>query len=130
MEVRPLPGLSFAAWEEELRNDPVRQFILSGIKHGFDIIDADSEITPVDCENHPTARPGSPLYEEATRQVIKAIESGNYVICSEAPNIVSPMAAIPKLDGGVRLIHDCSWPVGTAVNDYCFTDWKKIFSRG
>ncbi len=38
------------------------------------------------------------------------------------------MAAIPKPDGDVRLIHDCSRPIG-AVNDYCSTDWKQTCSR-
>ena len=44
------------------------------------------------------------------------------------PKIVSPMAAIPKPDGDVRLIHDCSRPVGQAVNDYCSSDWGQKFS--
>ena len=39
------------------------------------------------------------------------------------------MAAIPKPDGDVRLIHDCSRPVGEAVNDYCSSDWQQKFSR-
>jgi hypothetical protein len=32
--------------------------------------------------------------------------------------IISPLGVIPKPDGGVRLIHDCSRPDGTAVNDF------------
>ena len=39
------------------------------------------------------------------------------------------MVAIPKPDGDVRLIQDCSRPVGEAVNDYCSTDWHQKFSR-
>ena len=35
---------------------------------------------------------------------------------------------IPKPDGGIRLIHDCSRPSGQAVNDYCTTEWKQKFS--
>ena len=38
------------------------------------------------------------------------------------------MAAIPKPDGDVRLIHDCSRPVGSAVNDYCSTDWQQKYA--
>ena len=44
------------------------------------------------------------------------------------PNTVSPMAAIPKPDGDVLLIHDCSRPSGRAVNDYCTSDWHQKFS--
>ena len=51
------------------------------------------------------------------------------MICDTPPKIVSPMAAIPKPDGDVRLIHDCSRPVGEAVNDYCSIDWQQKFSR-
>ena len=80
------------------------------------------------CSNHPSARPGSPLYKKASEQVKKEIEAGNYVFCDRKPNIVSPMAAIPKPDGDVRLIHDCSRPSGRAVNDYCTSDWHQKFS--
>ena len=43
--------------------------------------------------------------------------------------IISPMAAIPKPDGDVRLIHDYSRPVGETVNDYCSTNWQQKFAR-
>lgn len=42
--------------------------------------------------------------------------------------IVSPMAATPKPDGDVWLIHDCSRPVGQAVNNFCSSDWSQKFS--
>lgn len=110
-------------------DDPDRAFILDGIKHGFNIIDQEVEIAPVRGSNHLSAQPGSPLYDKATKQVLKEIENGNYVFCDTPPKIISPMAAIPKPDGDVRLIHDCSRPPGKAVNDYCSSDWKQKFSR-
>ena len=129
VEVRPCPGLNLTAWEQELNDDPDKEFLLNGISNGFDIIDEDSDISPVLCANHPSARPSSPLYAKASAQVLNEIECGNYVICDSAPDVVSPMAAIPKPDGGVRLIHDCSRPPGRSVNDYCSTDWKQKFAR-
>ena len=39
------------------------------------------------------------------------------------------MAAIPKPDGGIRLIHDCSRPSGKSVNDYNSADWQQKFAR-
>ena len=54
---------------------------------------------------------------------------GNYEVVSTPPEIISPMGVIPKPDGGVRLIHDCSQPSGKSVNDYCTTDWNQKFSR-
>ena len=124
-----MPGLSLAAWCEELGNDPDREFILSGIENGFDIIADNAEFAPVSCDNHPSARPGSPLYGAATSQIIKEIECGNYIICDDVPKIVSPMGVIPKPDRDVRLIHDCSRPVGKAVNDYCNVVWHQKFAR-
>ena len=129
IQVNPLPSLNLRAWENELENDQDKQFLLHGIENGFDIIDDDVCITPVSCDNHPSAKPGSELYEKASEQVKKEIEAGNYVICDSKPAIISPMAAIPKPDGGVRLIHDCSRPTGMAVNDYCSADWHQKFSR-
>lgn len=99
------------------------------VKNGFDITDCHAIISKAECSNHPSARPGSPLYDKATAQVKKEIEAGHYVICGSKPDIISPMAAIPKPDGDVRLIHDCSRPTGKAVNDYCTTDWHQKFSR-
>ena len=117
------------AWESELQNDSDRDFILDGVKNGFNIIDDNANITRVRCSNHPSAKPGSPLYDKASAQVQREIEAGNYAICESKPAIISPMAAIPKPDGDVRLIHDCSRPAGKAVNDYCTADWHQKFSR-
>ena len=46
------------------------------------------------------------------------IKQGNYVIVSEEPAIISPLGAIPKDDGSVRLIHDGSLLEGFAMNKY------------
>ena len=40
----------------------------------------------------------------------------------DKPVIVSALGAIPKRNGGIRLIHDCSRPAGAAVNDYASKD--------
>lgn len=123
-----MPGLDLHAWESELENDQDKDFILHGIQHGFDIIDKNVNVSPVECSNHPSARPGSALYDKATAQVKKEIEAGNYVICDNPPSIISPIGVIPKGDGDVRLIHDCSRPTGKAVNDYCSSEWHQKFS--
>ena len=128
-EVHPLPGLNLRAWEEELCDDVDRTFLLQGIRYGFDIIDENAVISPVTLPNHPSARPHSELFEKATKQVVNEIQCGNYVVCDPPPKIVSPMAAIPKPDGGVPLIHDCSRPPGLSVNDYNSADWQQKFAR-
>ena len=85
LKINSSPGLSFAAWQEELGDDPDKDFILDGIKHGFNIIDEEIEISPVRCSNHLSAQPGSPLYDKATKQVLKEIENGNYVFVTHLP---------------------------------------------
>ena len=129
VQVNPSPGLCLDAWAKELENDPEEKFQLNGVKYGFDIIDCDVQIKLIKSKNHPSAQPGSPLCEKATKQILKEIENGNYVICDTPPEIISPMAAIPKPDGDVRLIQDCSWSSGRSVNDYCSSEWKQKFSR-
>ena len=79
------------AWREELGNDPDREFILHSLSNGFDIIDSDAIPSAVHCQNHPSARPGSPLYEKAFEQVQKEIYMGHYEVLSVPPTIISPM---------------------------------------
>ena len=117
-----------SGWEEELIGDPDREFILHGLIHGFDIIDKDSVPSTIHCDNHTSAKPGSPLYKKACEQVQKEIEMGHYEVLSDPPTIISPIGVIPKPDGCVRLIHDCSRLTGLALNDYCTSEWKQKFS--
>ena len=46
------------------------------------------------------------------------ISVGNYHVCVNKPECISPLGAIPKATGGIRLIHDCSRPAGNSLNDY------------
>jgi hypothetical protein len=46
------------------------------------------------------------------------IEEGNDIVTNKKPELNSPLGAIPKPDGGIRLIHDCSRPVWASVNSY------------
>ena len=77
-EVKSLPGLCYNAWEREFSNDVDRDFILNGIKNGFDIVDTDAEVSPVLLPNHPSAKPQSDLYDKATEQGLNEIRCGNY----------------------------------------------------
>ena len=110
--------LNLEVWENELENDFDKTFLLHGIEFGFHI--ANQENLPVDilAKIHPSVLPGSQLYEKAHLQILNEIECGNYVLTESSPRIISPLGVIPKPDGGVRPIHDCSHPDGTAVNDF------------
>jgi hypothetical protein len=99
-------------------DDPDRDFILQGVSQGFDIIDKDAPCSRVELDNHQSASPSSSFYHLVDAQVKSEIANGNYVPTLNPPKIVSPLGAIPKPEGGIRLIHDCSRPAGAAVNDY------------
>ena len=76
-----------------------RPFILEGLYKGFGIIDRDANPIPARCDNHPSARPGSPLYERTSEQVLNEIHMGHYEVVQKPPDIISPIGVIPKPDG-------------------------------
>ena len=65
----------------------------------------------------------NPYREKVEGQIKHEISAGNYVITSSKPTIISALGAIPKGDSDdIRLIHDCSRPVGAGVNAYATCD--------
>ena len=66
-----------------------------------------------------------PLVE---KQIRAELAEGYYKIVNSKPCMVSALGAIPKSNGGVRLIHDCSRPTGAAVNDLATTEDFKFQS--
>lgn len=61
-------------------------------------------------------------------QIKTELENGHYRIVNEKPNIISALGAIPKKSSKVRLIHDCSRPQGSALNDHTSTEHFKYQS--
>ncbi len=113
-----------SAWEEELGDDYDRDFLLRGIANGFDIIDPDAKVTALELNNHASALKES---NKVLTQIKEEVSLGNYQVTDTRPTIVSPLGAVPKPDGSIRLIHDCSLPAGFAVNDYAIQDEKQKF---
>ena len=111
--------LNLEIWEKELGNDFDKEFLLDGIKNGFQIINSDCKLPEnIISKNHPSAHPNSPLYDKAHAQILLELENGNYAFADFTPKIISPLGILQKPDGGVRIIHDCSMPLGSAVNDF------------
>ena len=110
-----------------MSDDPDREFLLNGIEKGFDIIDPNCVPSPVEMKNHISASVKNPNFQKVHAQVLVEIENGNYQEVDTPPIIVSPLGAIPKPDGGVRLIHDCSRPTGQSVNSYVLEQEKFKF---
>ena len=109
----------YDTWTYELKNDVDKSFLLEGIRHGFRISDIDdsSSVTSVSVENHPSVQK---FYELVDCELKRQIQAGNYMFANDLchPKIVSPLGAIPKDTNEVRIIHDCSRPLGESLNDY------------
>ena len=53
--------------------------------------------------------------------MLDQLAAGNYIRTEKKPRIISPIAALLKDNGDVRIIHDASSPAGHALNDYSLT---------
>ena len=93
-----MPYLNLEAWRVELTNDPDSTFLLQGLTKGFDLVNNDAILEPVEVGNHPSASPGSKDYELVKQHILSEI-SGNYLICDNKPDLVSPLRAAPKPAG-------------------------------
>ena len=98
-----------------LEHDPDKHYLLNGITNGFDIINQGYPEGPIQVANYSSALQSRKLVE---KQLQQELDEGRYLIVKDPPRVISALGAIPKPDGTVRLIHDCSRPQGNSVNDY------------
>jgi hypothetical protein len=106
-------------WQQELIDDSDQTFLIDGIANGFRITEEGSVFKPACQENHQSTQR---YKKQVEAELVSQIALGNYVCASKQPTVVSALGAIPKSDGSVRLIHDGSRPVGTAMNNYSNPD--------
>ena len=71
----------------------------------------------VETENYPSAT-CSKNRDRVEAKILEELAEGNYLRVAEKPRIVSALGAIDKQNGEVRIIHDCSQPLGASLNDY------------
>ena len=112
-----------AKWITELDNDWDKPFIISGIQHGFSIIDklTTDHVAMAESANHKSVT--LPIIKDKVEQrIVEEIQEGNYAIVSNKPTIVSGLCAVPKPDGDVRVVHDLSQPPTKSLNDYASKD--------
>ena len=110
----PSPGCDL------LSGDCDEQFLIKGISHGFDIVVSGniSKAKPVICKNYKSVTDVN-VRSQVEKQLCSEIAKGHYLITDTKPLIVSALGAIPKPDSDeLRLIHDCSRPLGNSVNTF------------
>ena len=99
-----------------MSDDFDKDYIMEGLKYGFPLIDCPLDsIKPAFTHNHHSALLNAKKVEERLKE---EIEDGNYIQTVAPPLITSALAAIPKTDGSMRVIHDLSRPMDNGVNSY------------
>ena len=117
--------LNTRVWETYLKHDPDRNFLLKGIKQGFSIVDSGYKPQQAEQNNYSsaTAAKTNKLVEQ---QILTEISEGRYQLVPNKPTIVYALGAISKPNSSeIRLIHDCSKPIGKSVNDYATKNYVK-----
>ena len=110
--------LNKGRWIAELESDDDKEFLLDGIINGFELIPADSTLSPAEMDNYSSST--KPEARDKVEQTLREeIAEGNYIITHTRPTIISALSDVPKAGSDeLRLIHDCSMPVGKGVNSY------------
>ena len=86
--------MNIPAWITELENDIDREYLLSGILNGFDIIKPDAQLSTVYVQNHKSALD---CRDEMDKVIVNEIKEGNYIITKDKPIIVSALGAVRKI---------------------------------
>lgn len=113
-------SLKHEVWEKELQDDPDKHFLLDGIKNGFCIVDNNNSPQQAEMDNYGSTKQH---HEAVEKQILTEIREGRYIKTTQKPQLISALGAIPKPDGGIRLIHDCSQPQGKSLNEYVTEKW-------
>ena len=97
--------------------DPHRDWLLNGIKNGFNILDTARAAlaNPVETDNYLSAT-AIHCRQKVEAQIKEELSNNRYAIVNNKPIIVSALGAIPK-ENGVRLIHDASRPADKSLNN-------------
>lgn len=104
-----------------LDGDDDKDFLLDGIKHGFRLHDTTPQRGIIGSTNA-NYRSAEEFHDEVEKQLLAGIEEGHYKILRDPPAFVSPISAVPKANGGIRVIHDLSSPSYACLNDHAEKD--------
>eukprot|EP00775_Hariotina_reticulata_P005934 gene5934-biopygen7741 len=95
--------------------DVDRSFLMGVVRNGVLLVPDPAVLTPYCLPNYSSA-----LQESSTISNMLAAEvAQSWVVqVPTRPRFVHPLGAVPKSDGGIRVIHDHSVPLGSSVNDH------------
>ena len=93
------------------------------IADGFPIVEG--EVPKYQCKNYSSIL--DPISKvKMDKIVIRELNEGMICEVTVPPHCVHALGAVPKPDGGIRPITDCSRPKGESVNNYCGSLFKEF----
>ena len=97
--------------------------LLWNVTEGFPIVD--EEVPSYRCKNYSSILEVSS--KEKMDKIIRSELSENVIsMVDYTPHCIHALGAVPKPNGGIRPITDCSRPSGISVNNYCSTLFKEF----
>ena len=97
--------------------DPDSLFILDGVCHGFKAVDPQSAVPIYDCDNYRLCFESN-NFGKMNAILCKELEAHKVSITINKPSQIHALRAIPKPNGSVRHITDCSRPIHSSVNNF------------
>ena len=94
--------------------------LVSNVTDGFKIVDDSLNLVYMkyECEHYNSVY--DPIYKSKLDSIIgKELAEGYLRIVKKKTNCIHSMGAVPKPDGGIRPIADCSMPTDISVNSFC-----------
>ena len=97
--------------------DPDAMFILDGVYNGFHVVDPSADVPIYDCKNYSSCY-AEENFSKLDNILLSELNAGKLSLTSSKPNQVHSLGAIPKPNGSVRHITDCSRPKIRSVNNF------------
>lgn len=106
--------LSAALFDRLSVDDVDRDFLLGVVQNGVLLVPDAEALAPYALPNYQSAYAAA---ADVSSVVLDEVAAGWVTAVDTPPAFVHPLGAVPKSDGGFRVIHDHSVPVGASVND-------------
>ena len=92
-------------------------YLLDGVYNGFRVVDPDAAVPIYDCKNYYSCYEGDNSWK-MNNVIINELNEGKLSISLKKPEQIHALGAVPKPNGSVRHITDCSRPTKISVNNF------------
>ena len=100
------------------------RMIWDGLCDGFSLVD-EGFSSSYECENYSSIT-DQKFCSEMSGLLSKELSEGKVSLCDVKPTCIHSKGAVPKSDGRLRHITDCSLPKGRSVNNFMLTTCKSF----